>query len=791
VNHFVYAIIATVIKPYYNYKNQRIMKNVLKHNKKLFFVMTIFICTLVVLLSSFDDHGVPPPNSRNLQQDPPIATKLTVQKLTEPLYTGENVMVTLTYKTGDISGGYVDISVGDIKTTFYDDGRTGGDKTAGDNIFSALAKEDLEQLDEQMQGFDNSLKAGGNMLDVFEGRLYSKVFKSGSLYDKSSFDQFKEIEISRDILRLPPDVSPVPGTLKTFQLNGDYGGGLPSRSSSFNNKSFMDFYNHLSYGPPPPPPPPIDKEKSLFITDLRVVRDPARTFNPCAGTFGSGNPNGAWTFASLIKGITNQAYTAITPRALVKSWINSWMVDLTINSETVRNRSLRMMTLVISRWIQKARHNAALVINAGNWQTEWDATHEDSLLRYAPFNLKAIVNRQDLRGNFGYGGGTNNSGETRFIWSLMQNTITAPPTCRDSVGAAPFDGFNVIFEYGNVQTNCNAVKNLGLQWANLSTFNLNTIPGLNGYLAALQAITDLVTVPNAAPSRTTNNKSAINQVRSKEIAITNAATVGTDKSPRWQFREFKINGATKLLEEVVLFNEPQNIFNGADGATLANSTILANWANSNSAAIIAQSTSGLVPLTVAPGATPFKAGKSNYPSTSPVQAPGFWNGTAGAGPGFITNDSTRFFFSNNTCSGCHAKQTETDFVMADYKGDNAAYNALSATPTILVIGSQFKFDISPFLTGRSAKFINPNFFFGDDSTGAAEDLTDNTLTGIFFANDAAGRVYPGTAVVRKWGFNDLQRRSQDLTNLITSSCSPIFVTALASVVFFQPVNMAH
>ncbi len=771
------------------------MKNVLKHNRRMLLVMTLFIGSLVVLLSSFDDHDSPPPASRDWQQDPPIATKLTVQQLSKVLPTGENMAVNITYNRGDITGGQVDIYVSEAKTTFYDDGKNGGDRVAGDNIFSAFVKEDIPAFVAQMQGFDETLRANNNILDVFEGRVFSKVERKELLFDKAAFDRFEAIEISRDILRLPPDVSPVPATLQVQPINGGYGTGLPARTdpSAFINNNFTAPYAHMSYGPPPPPPP-IDKEKSLFITDLRVVRDPARTFNPCVGAFGSGNPYGAWTFGSLVKGIANQGYTGITPKALVMNWINSWMVDLTINSETVRNRSARFLPMVIARWIQKARHNPGLVINAGNWQTEWNATHEDSLLRYAPFNLKAIVNRIDLRGNFGYGGGTNNSGETRFIWSLMQNTISGTPPCRDSLGGPlglnQFDGFNVIFEYGNVQTNCNAVKNLGQQWANLSSFNLNTVAGLNGYLAALQAITDLVTVPNAAPSRTTNNKSAINQVRSNEIAVTNGSTVGTDKSPRWQFREFKVNGTTKLLEEVVLFNEPQNIFNGADGATLANSTILANWVNSNSAAIIAQSTSGLVPMSI--GATPFRAGKSNYPSSSPVQAPGFWNGTAGVGPGFITDDKARFFFSNNTCSGCHAKQTETDFVMADYRGDNTAYNALSNSPVVLAIGSQFKFDISPFLTGRSARFVSPNFVFGDDSTGvAAEDITDNTLTGVFYANDAAGRTYPGTGIVRKWGFNDLQRRAQDLTNLITSSCIPIFSTSLASVVFFQPLNMAH
>ena len=770
------------------------MKTVIKHNKRILFVITLFICSIVVLLSSFDDHKVPPPSSRDLEQDPPIAVKLTVQKLKEPLGTGENLAVTLTYNPGDIIDGYVDIIVGDSRTTFYDDGKTGGDTEAGDNVFSAFVKEDLEGFTAQMEGFDATLSANKNILDVFEGRVFTKVERKDPLFDKAAFEQFEVIEISRDILRLPPDVDPVPGTLQINPVKGDYGDGSGNPSGFNINKMFTP-YNHMGYGPPPPPPPTIDKAKSLFITDLRVVRDPARTFNPCIGAFGSGNPNGAWTFASLIKGITNQGYSGIAPKALVLSWINSWMVDLTINGETVRNRSPRMLSLVISRWIRKARHNGALVVTAANWQTEWNLTNEDSLLRYAPFNLKTIVNRQDLRGNFGYGGGTNNSGETRFIWSLMQNTITGAPPCRDSIGAPfvggplngiNFDGFNVIFEYGNVQTNCSAIKALGLQWANLSTFNLNTVAGLNGYLAALQAITDLVTVPGANPSRTTNNKSAINQVRSNEIAITNASTVGTDKSPRWQFREFKINGTTKLLQEVVLFDEPQNIFNGADGGAPANVAILANWVNTHSAAIIAQSTTGLVPLTI--GTTPFQAGKSNYPSISPQEAPGFWNGTP-ANP--ITDDKARFFFSNNTCSGCHSKQTETDFTMADYKGDNTAYNALTTNPVVTVNGPQFKFDISPFLTGRSAIFINPNFFFGDDSTSVIEDPTDNTLTGVFYAKDAAGRVYPGTGIVRKWGFNDLQRRSQDLTNLITSSCNPIFSTSLASVVFFQPLNMAH
>src|SRR5882762_2369670 len=150
------------------------MKKVIKHNKMLF-VITLFISSLIVMLSSFDDRKVPPPSSKDWEQDPPIATKLTVQKLKEPLSTGENMAITLTYNRGDIANGYVDITVGDLKTTFYDDGKNGGDTEAGDNVFSAFVKEDLDGFEAQMEDFDATLRANNNVLDVFEGRVFSKV----------------------------------------------------------------------------------------------------------------------------------------------------------------------------------------------------------------------------------------------------------------------------------------------------------------------------------------------------------------------------------------------------------------------------------------------------------------------------------------------------------------------------------------------------------------------------------------------------------------------------------------
>jgi hypothetical protein len=105
--------------------------------------------------------------------------------------------------------------------------------------------------------------------------------------------------------------------------------------------------------------------------------------------------------------------------------------------------------------------------------------------------------------------------------------------------------------------------------------------------------------------------------------------------------------------------------------------------------------------------------------------------------------------------------------------------------------------VSGFLTGRD---IRDNMTtsaitiadYADDSTGVfAEDNTDKNMTGLFYVSDPAGRTYPGTGLVRKWGYNDLERRAQDLSNFVTSSCLPIISVGLLEAVSFQPLNMVH
>jgi hypothetical protein len=70
-----------------------------------------------------------------------------------------------------------------------------------------------------------------------------------------------------------------------------------------------------------PPVPAFDAARTLMITDLGVVEDPGRTFNPCTS---AGTAMGAWTFGYLATQIANQAVTGVDPADLVLDWLGMW-----------------------------------------------------------------------------------------------------------------------------------------------------------------------------------------------------------------------------------------------------------------------------------------------------------------------------------------------------------------------------------------------------------------------------------------------------------------------------------
>lgn len=267
----------------------------------------------------------------------------------------------------------------------------------------------------------------------------------------------------------------------------------------------------------------VDPRRELMITDVSVVNDPTRTFDICNNT---GNPNGAWTFKTLMTNMANQPFTGIDPAVFTEDWLRSWSVNHTINTFPVPARP-NIGPLVLNTW---PRIGGRLDLNR------------------SPFRLLAIVNRVDLRGNTVYGGGS--AGEGRFVFGVVN---------RNANGGCSTTPFLVIFEYGVPISGCTNVKNYGQQWVNLGNIALGS-PAFN---PALQAITDQFTSANAAPNKP--NRSALNQIRTNENAL----------NPLWELREFVLPGRTPvatMLNIVSTKNAPHHTRN--------NTAQLANYMNS-------------------------------------------------------------------------------------------------------------------------------------------------------------------------------------------------------------------
>ena len=317
------------------------------------------------------------------------------------------------------------------------------------------------------------------------------------------------------------------------------------------------------------PPTAVDPRRELLITDLSVVNDPTRTFDICNNT---GNPNGAWTFKTLMTNMANQPFTGIDPAVFTENWLQSWNVNHTINTFPVPART----------------NIGALVLNS------WPRTGGRLDLNRSPFRLLAIVNRIDLRGNTVYGGGS--AGEGRLVFGVVN---------RNNAGGCSTLPFTVIFEYGVPVTGCTNVKNYGQQWVNLGNIAL----GNAAFNPALQAITDQFTTANAAPNKP--NRSALTQLRTNENAL----------NPLWELREFVLPGRGPVVTMLNIVSTKQTPHH-----TLNNSALLGNYINVNSPAIL----NGTYVVPPAWLGQPFLTGSNFNPSfadNAVWKAPGIANQT--------------------------------------------------------------------------------------------------------------------------------------------------------------------
>jgi hypothetical protein len=415
---------------------------------------------------------------------------------------------------------------------------------------------------------------------------------------------------------------------------------------------------------------------SLTITHTAVVGDSTRTFNGCNPPGQSAGVGlGKWTFGYLMQ----QAAGTQNPSTFARNWLAHWESAQTVNGFTAKRRS-KIKSAIIDPW-EKASGGPGKPLD----------------LAKAPFRLLAIVNRIDLADSLVYGPG--NGGELRFVFGA----VAQPPAPRKGQPAPPCTPlrFTVIFEYDIRRAGCLALRQWAQQWLNLGTL---TLPSA-GFNVALEALTDPIVQAGAAPSKP--NGSALNQLRTNEIALPDLAQGTAEDATFWDMREFRID-STGALKQTTVKQTPDLSRN--------KTKVLVDYVNANAAQIVLDKHT--VPLQF-PTPTPFLGANAlMQPATGGAQGT-FWTSPAKTP---IASPEARFHFSLNTCNGCHAGET----------GTNSMHISPLASPAVL----------SGFLTGTAVP--DP-------------DLAHKTFG-------------PGTPTPTPHAFNDLQRRQQELARIANLPC---------------------
>lgn len=236
----------------------------------------------------------------------------------------------------------------------------------------------------------------------------------------------------------------------------------------------------------------------------------------------------------------------------------------------------------------------------GPWEARSGGPSAPLDFNSAPFRLLAIINRIDLREQ------GIQAGEGRFIYGVVDPS------------GVPLE-FTVILEYALPGTTPESIQRWATDWHELGTVKV----GNAGYNAKLQALTDRFSKRGVMTGR--HEGSALNQIRTNEIEL----------AEPWEMREFILSPlglmpATTKLTPAMHFENTQ---------------LLASFLTENSADVLAER--HVVPDTF--GGFPFLAAHSLVPLDFFWRAPN------------VSNE-VRHKFSLNTCSGCHAGETQTEFV---------------------------------------------------------------------------------------------------------------------------------
>ncbi len=599
----------------------------------------------------------------SFEQQPPIPETFYVQQIKDAADGENNLILRVKYYDDPSLPEDINLFFGSTTLTLKDDG-VFPDLEPGDFNYAVSYLEDIPAFIEHIQMLEETAKNQGGIYH-FTGRNGNFILPDNiPLFEVEKFNGFNPVQVYQPILNVA-------------LCNED-----------------------------------LKKEKSLFITDLSVVEDEARTFNVVTGV---GNPQGAWTFGTLMKNIANEPQTGVSTKEFLREWVSTWLVshnhiDPAIDvSEVELVPRGAIVDHLIKPWLVKANPTVNITFNQTTWEDYWDATPESELLKYAPFRLMAIVNRLDLKSNASYGPSIANSGETRFIFTLIDPVtgdvpfgdarLQTNPANSINGGLLDWRGMNVILEYGNPFTNECDLKLFAQQWYDLSAHNFG--PTTNDFNDNLELITKQVTDVGVGGTKNMNG-SAINQIRTNErlfLEFGNTTPTGPWDVASWELRQFELGDGSHYLEPTVVSNTPidelpqggyssynhyqPNLAPNVSGQIYSPSlngyssnTSLIDWIygpNGNSInKVRVMNENHIIPQNLLSMGAQVKFEISHYFNFNWTQLPAsIYNGST-SDPTVHTPDleakTIRHNISLNTCQGCHAGENKTAFTMVRPQG---------------------------------------------------------------------------------------------------------------------------
>jgi len=230
--------------------------------KKLPFIYCMLAVAAAGIIIYSCGKGKPKPVDGDInpafEMAPPVSDDLQVKLLEKPI-DGANILVTAKLDARKVKGSFHAVMVGDEKIVLRDDGKQ-GDEKAGDGIFSVAIKEDETELQKDFTALQDAAVKGIRS----QKPLFQFVNRSAVAIDEKLKNLFLETRFD-----LKKGIAFKPGIFFTL------------------------------------PPDPKLKTHSLMVTDLGVVEDKDRTFNPCAPPATAGTPMGAWTFGNLMTDMAN------------------------------------------------------------------------------------------------------------------------------------------------------------------------------------------------------------------------------------------------------------------------------------------------------------------------------------------------------------------------------------------------------------------------------------------------------------------------------------------------------